>query len=65
MPGDFDDDIAFANLARTLDELDVVRGTGGNHAFYLAIPPGFFGMVVDQLKEHAWSTRARTPGAGW
>ena len=52
VPGNFDDDIAFANLARTLDELDVVRGTGGNHAFYLAIPPGFFGMVVDQLKEH-------------
>ncbi|HET9143860.1 glucose-6-phosphate dehydrogenase, partial [Actinophytocola sp.] len=52
VPGNFDDDIAFGNLRRTLDELDVVRGTGGNHAFYLAIPPGFFGMVVDQLKEH-------------
>ena len=52
VPGDFDDDVAFANLARTLDELDVVRGTGGNHAFYLAIPPAFFGAVVDQLKEH-------------
>src|SRR4051812_4076155 len=52
VPGDFEDDVAFANLARTLDELDVVRGTGGNHAFYLAIPPAFFGAVVDQLKEH-------------
>jgi glucose-6-phosphate 1-dehydrogenase len=52
VPGNFDDDLAFGNLARTLDELDVVRGTGGNHAFYLAIPPGFFGMVVQQLKEH-------------
>ena len=30
----------------------MVRGTGGNHAFYLAIPPGFFGNVVNQLKEH-------------
>ena len=50
--GDFDDDVAFGNLARTLDELDIVRGTGGNHAFYLAIPPGFFGQVVQQLKEH-------------
>ncbi len=29
-----------------------MRGTGGNHAFYLAIPPGFFGAVVGQLKEH-------------
>ena len=30
----------------------MVRGTDGNHAFYLAIPPGFFGTVVGQLKEH-------------
>ena len=52
VPGDFDDDVAFGNLARTLEELDVVRGTGGNHAFYLAIPPGLFGNVVQQLKEH-------------
>jgi glucose-6-phosphate 1-dehydrogenase len=52
VPGEFDDDVAFANLRRTLDELDVVRGTGGNHAFYLAIPPSLFGMVVQQLKEH-------------
>ena len=34
---------AFGNLRRTIEELDEVRGTGGNHAFYLAIPPGFFG----------------------
>ena len=50
--GDFDDDVAFDNLRRTIDELDHVRGTGGNHAFYLAIPPGFFGVVAQQLKEH-------------
>ena len=39
-------------LRRTIEELDEVRGTDGNHAFYLAIPPGFFGDVVGQLKEH-------------
>ncbi|HYQ13637.1 MAG TPA: glucose-6-phosphate dehydrogenase, partial [Solirubrobacterales bacterium] len=50
--GDFDDDAAFNTLRRTIDELDEVRGTGGNHAFYLAIPPGFFGAVVGQLQEH-------------
>ncbi len=50
--GNFDDDDAFRNLRRTIDELDQVRGTGGNHAFYLAIPPGLFGTVVGQLKEH-------------
>jgi glucose-6-phosphate 1-dehydrogenase len=52
VPGDFDDDAAFDHLRRTIEELDQDRGTGGNHAFYLAIPPGFFGDVVGQLKEH-------------
>ncbi len=52
VPGDFDDDAAFDHLRRTIEELDEVRGTGGNHAFYLAIPPGYFGDVVGQLKEH-------------
>ena len=52
VPGNFDDDDAFEQLRRTVEELDQLRGTGGNMAFYLAIPPGFFGSVVDQLKEH-------------
>lgn len=52
VPGDFDDDHAFDQLRRTIEELDDLRGTGGNHAFYLAIPPGFFGTVVGQLQEH-------------
>ena len=50
--GDFGDDIAFGTLRRTIEELDQVRGTGGNHAFYLSIPPKFFGDVIDQLEEH-------------
>jgi glucose-6-phosphate 1-dehydrogenase len=50
--GDFDDDAAFEQLRRTVEELDQLRGTGGNMAFYLAIPPSFFGTVVGQLKEH-------------
>ncbi|WP_310963589.1 glucose-6-phosphate dehydrogenase [Nocardioides terrisoli] len=53
VPGDFDDDAAFDQLRRTMDELDAVRGTGGNFAFYLAIPPSFFGAVAGQLKKHA------------
>ncbi|WGL50892.1 glucose-6-phosphate dehydrogenase [Nocardioides sp. BP30] len=52
VPGDFDDDEAFEKLRATIEELDEARGTGGNHAFYLAIPPGFFGAVVGQLREH-------------
>lgn len=50
--GSFDDDAAFANLAQTLAQLDKERGTGGNHAFYLSIPPNMFPMVLDQLSEH-------------
>ncbi len=50
--GTFDDDDAFARLRQTVTELDEARGTGGNHAFYLAIPPGFFGDVVGKLQQH-------------
>ncbi len=52
VPGDFDDDVAFAKLKQTILDLDEFRGTGGNHAFYLSIPPRFFGNVVGQLEEH-------------
>ncbi len=47
--GAFDDDAAFARLAETLEKLDADRGTGGNHAFYLAIPPKSFPAVLEQL----------------
>ena len=50
--GSFDDDAAFANLAQTLAQLDKERGTGGNHAFYLSIPPNMFPLVLDQLSGH-------------
>jgi glucose-6-phosphate 1-dehydrogenase len=55
VPGEFDDDAAFDNLARTVHELDVERGTGGNYAFYLSIPPKFFPVVVQQLKRSGLS----------
>ena len=47
--GAFDDDKAFARLAETLEKLDADRGTGGNHGFYLAIPPKSFPAVCEQL----------------
>jgi glucose-6-phosphate 1-dehydrogenase len=47
--GTFDDDDAFDRLAACVRELDEVRGTGGNHAFYLSIPPGAFPVVTKQL----------------
>jgi glucose-6-phosphate 1-dehydrogenase len=56
VPGTFDDDAAFDLLAETVAELDEQRGTGGNHAFYLSIPPGFFGTVCQQLERSGLST---------
>ncbi|MGW0634408.1 glucose-6-phosphate dehydrogenase [Nocardia salmonicida] len=50
--GSFDDDAAFSTLADTLHTLDQTRGTGGNYAFYLSIPPNMFPVVLDQLSEH-------------
>ncbi|MBD0321784.1 MAG: glucose-6-phosphate dehydrogenase [Aldersonia sp.] len=49
--GTFDDDTAFEELAKTLAKLDEDRGTGGNHAFYLSIPPGAFPTVLEQLSK--------------
>src|SRR5690606_9567913 len=53
--GTFDDPAAFAELRRTVEELDEQRGTGGNHAFYLSIPPSAFPQVVTQLRESGLS----------
>lgn len=50
VPGTFDDAAAFDRLKATVDELDASRGTMGNHAFYLSIPPKSFPLVVEQLK---------------
>jgi glucose-6-phosphate 1-dehydrogenase len=48
--GEFDDDAAFDTLKTTLAELDRDRGTMGNHAFYLSIPPKSFPQVTEQLR---------------
>src|SRR5688572_31218265 len=47
--GTFDDDAAFDQLEQTVLDLDRERGTGGNHAFYLSVPPGAFPVVLKQL----------------
>ncbi|WP_419993975.1 glucose-6-phosphate dehydrogenase [Streptomyces boninensis] len=61
--GDFDDDKAFDTLRQTVEDLNKKRGTGGNFAFYLSVPPKFFPKVVEQLKEHNLSS---DPGGdGW
>jgi glucose-6-phosphate 1-dehydrogenase len=60
--GAFDDDDAFVTLKQTLDKLDEERGTGGNHAFYLSIPPKAFPTVCEQLSK---SGLARPEGDRW
>jgi glucose-6-phosphate 1-dehydrogenase len=61
VPGAFADDAAFDRLAQTVAELDVDRGTGGNYAFYLSVPPSAFPVVVQQLKRAGLSTAPETP----
>jgi glucose-6-phosphate 1-dehydrogenase len=68
--GEFDDDAAFDHLAQTVAELDAERGTGGNYAFYLSIPPNAFPVVVRQLKrsglsQPAQSADGQTTGKPW
>ncbi|WP_018546893.1 glucose-6-phosphate dehydrogenase [Streptomyces sp. LaPpAH-108] len=62
IPGDFDDDTAFDQLKQAVDELDASRGTGGNFAYYLSVPPKFFPKVVQQLKKHGL---ADAPEGSW
>jgi glucose-6-phosphate 1-dehydrogenase len=61
VPGEFADDEAFDRLAETVAELDAERGTGGNYAFYLSVPPKAFPQVVAQLKRSGLSTAPEGP----
>ncbi|MCI1902364.1 MAG: glucose-6-phosphate dehydrogenase [Bifidobacteriaceae bacterium] len=53
--GEFDDPDAFKRLSDTVAELDRVRGTRGNHAFYMSVPPSAFPIVSRQLAESGLS----------
>ena len=50
VPGSFDDAASFQLLKDTIAQLDRERGTMGNHAFYLSIPPKAFPQVTEQLR---------------
>ena len=54
--GAFDDPKAFEELTNVVEELDASRGTGGNHAFYLSIPPSAFEQVAKQLADSGLNT---------
>jgi glucose-6-phosphate 1-dehydrogenase len=62
VPGEFTDDGAFDRLAETVAELDADRGTRGNYAFYLSVPPKAFPTVVAQLKRSGLSDPPQTDG---
>ena len=62
VPGAFADAGAFSVLAETLRDLDERRGTAGNHAFYLSVPPGAFPVVCRQLAD---SGLASPPVGAW
>ncbi|GAA1861377.1 glucose-6-phosphate dehydrogenase [Actinomadura bangladeshensis] len=57
VPGEFSDPGAFDALSMAVKELDESRGTGGNYAFYLSIPPKFFPQVVEQLQRSGLADR--------
>lgn len=60
--GSFNDNAAFDALANTLRSTDETRGTNGNWAFYLSVPPEHFSSVVHQLDR---SGMAQPQDHGW
>ena len=63
--GSFDNDAAFDELADTVRQLDAERGTGGNYAFYLSIPPASFPPWCGSLSAAVFPIPADTAGGGW
>src|SRR5688572_19485067 len=62
VPGSFEDDAAFDQLALTLDELHQTHGIPGNAAFYLSIPPSAFPVVLKQLGRTGMADNKRSGG---
>ena len=60
--GNLDEESSYQELAAIIEELDQLRGTNGNHAFYLSIPPGLFETVVQNLNRSGLSATDR---GGW
>ncbi|MBP7148637.1 MAG: glucose-6-phosphate dehydrogenase [Acidobacteria bacterium] len=47
--GSFEDRETYAALARELRQIETSESTGGNRAFYLAVPPAAYATVIGQL----------------
>lgn len=55
--GDINDPASYDELRNAVDALDAERGTMGNHAFYLSIPPSLFPVVITNLKNSGLTAR--------
>lgn len=61
--GDFRDSASYESLRAVLKQVDEERGTRGNHLFYLATAPSYFGLIAEELgkaklaqpQEGAWT----------
>jgi glucose-6-phosphate 1-dehydrogenase len=62
VPGSFDDDNAFDELSRVLDEMRDSHGIKGNAAFYLSIPPSAFPVVLKQLQRTGMADNGKSGG---
>jgi glucose-6-phosphate 1-dehydrogenase len=62
LPGAFDDDDAFDQLAAKLVELEGTHGIKGNAAFYLSIPPPAFPSVLEQMARTKMSDNSERGG---
>jgi glucose-6-phosphate 1-dehydrogenase len=62
VPGSFDDDAAFDQLAQTLADLHDTHGIQDNAAFYLSIPPAAFPVVLKQLARTGMADNEKSGG---
>ena len=64
----FDDLAGYLKLKETLDRIDQERGAGGNRIFYLATPPSYYPVIINNLKAAGLAQRqylGDTAHGGW
>jgi len=61
---DYQDAQRWADLGEKLKTLDEARGTGGNHLFYLAVPPSAFPTIVQGIASSNLGRDANDPLQG-
>lgn len=61
-PGDYSNNVSYAELARRLAEIDAAKQLGGNRLFYLSTPPEVYPDIVEHLGR-AGLARPNTPGS--